>query len=63
VTQAYTVIRRGADDEANEDSALIWNWNKTFVRISGLQQAGNGIATEQKSGMKMIGSVVSSLII
>ena len=20
-------IRRGADDEANEDSTLIWNWN------------------------------------
>jgi hypothetical protein len=22
------VIRRGTDDKANEDSALIWNWNK-----------------------------------
>jgi len=26
-TQAYMEIRRGADDEANEDSALIWKRN------------------------------------
>jgi len=23
--QAYTRVRRGANDEANDDSALIWN--------------------------------------
>jgi len=27
--QAFTEIRQGADDEANEDSALIWNRDYT----------------------------------
>jgi hypothetical protein len=29
--QAYFTVRRGTDDEANDDSALMWKWNKTGI--------------------------------
>jgi len=35
-------IRRGADDDANEDSALIWNWHYKPPRKSS-SGAGQGV--------------------
>jgi hypothetical protein len=49
------IVNRGADDDANEDSVLIYNWNNTFLTIRVLQitQMRNQKATANNAARLM----------